>query len=63
MGAMPEPYICAECAAALAEDRIHSCAEWGRGIDNNLPDCECPDHATWCPDCQIEHHPPVGVEY
>jgi hypothetical protein len=64
---MPEKYICAECLGAIAAEKPgfyndHSCAEWGRGVNNDLPDCECPYHETWCPDCQIDHHPPVGIE-
>lgn len=39
---MPERYICDECQEAIAAEQPgfyndHSCAEWGRGIDNTLP--------------------------
>ena len=58
-----EPYICQPCQEAIAAElpgfyNDHSCNEWGN-FDGS-PTCECPYHQTWCDDCQIEHHPPVG---
>lgn len=62
-----EAYICQPCKDAVAAEQPgayndHSCAEWGRGVLTELPDCECPYNHTWCDFCQDEHHPPVSYD-
>lgn len=57
----PEPYICTRCQVALASGIDHFCPEWGNA--DGSPTCECPDHETWCDDCQDSHHPPVSANY